>query len=136
MPRAAASCPACPELVEGSKVLTAWAPRRGALDQVSSTRKKDPSFLGKPFFLLMAGLSLYVGHTCNLTNRLFWHRCGFAARHTAARLPIKLVYKEEYSSKQVATIRELQLKSWSRKKKVALINGDLNRLKILSESRD
>ncbi|MDF1525986.1 MAG: GIY-YIG nuclease family protein [bacterium] len=36
--------------------------------------------------------SLYVGHTINLKNRLYWHRCGFTSRYTAVRLSVRLVY--------------------------------------------
>ncbi len=88
------------------------------------------------YILRCSDRSLYVGHTSNLKNRLYWHRCGFASRHTAARLPVRLVFKEGYADEESAVEREHQLKSWSRLKKKALIEGDMARLKTLSKSKD
>jgi putative endonuclease len=80
--------------------------------------------------------SLYVGHTANLKNRLYWYRCGFASLYAAARLPVRLVYSEKYVNQQPAIARELQRKNWSRLEKEALINGDTERLRNLTKSRD
>jgi predicted GIY-YIG superfamily endonuclease len=79
--------------------------------------------------------SLYVGHTGNLDARLRWHRAGAGAGHTAARLPVDLVYREELPSTIEAVSRERQLKRWSAEKKSALIAGDLSRLRQLSRRR-
>ncbi len=45
-------------------------------------------------------------------------------------------YSEKYSSKLKAEQREAQIKNWSRAKKLALIRGDVIKLKELSKSRD
>ena len=50
-------------------------------------------------------------------------------------LPVKLVYKEEFSSIEQAFHRERQLHGWSRAKKEALINEDYELLKQLSKSK-
>ncbi|MEE8546673.1 MAG: GIY-YIG nuclease family protein [bacterium] len=71
-----------------------------------------------------------------METRLKEHNAGRGAPYTSARLPIQLVYKEQFCARWQAERRELQLKNWSRQKKEALINRDLERLKELSKSRD
>jgi predicted GIY-YIG superfamily endonuclease len=43
----------------------------------------------------------------------------------------KLLFKEEFSSRIEATKRESQIKGWTKRKKLALVNGDLSLLKKL-----
>ena len=87
------------------------------------------------YILRCSDRSLYVGRTTNLKNRLFWHYKGFASQYTAQRRPVTLAYSEVFQDEQSAISRELQLKSWFRQKKEALISGDLDKLKRLSKSR-
>jgi putative endonuclease len=79
--------------------------------------------------------TFYVGHTDDVQSRLQWHRAALGAAHTAARLPVDLVYREESTSDAEAIHRERQLKHWSSKKKAALIAGDFASLKRLSQRR-
>jgi putative endonuclease len=79
--------------------------------------------------------TLYVGHTADLDSRIEWHRRGLASNHTSARLPVDLVYSEEYSSLADARARERQLKRWSAHKKLALIAGDLKSLHSLAKRK-
>jgi len=79
--------------------------------------------------------SLYVGHTSDLDSRLEWHRKGLAAKHTSLRLPIELVYSEQFGSLMNARRREHQLKRWSAQKKMALVAGDLHGLHSLARRR-
>ncbi|MBK7886493.1 MAG: GIY-YIG nuclease family protein [Bacteroidetes bacterium] len=67
--------------------------------------------------------SYYTGSTNNLDLRLRQHQNGEGANHTKKRLPVKLVYYEEYERVQDAFYREKQVQGWNRKKKEALING-------------
>ena len=67
--------------------------------------------------------SYYTGSTNNLNLRLQQHQNGQGANHTKRRLPIKLIYYEEYQRVDSAFYREKQVQGWSRKKKEALING-------------
>jgi putative endonuclease len=67
--------------------------------------------------------SYYTGSTIDLVRRLAQHQAGEGANHTRKRLPVKLVYFEEYSRIDEAFYREKQIQGWSRKKKEALING-------------
>ncbi|UCF32227.1 MAG: GIY-YIG nuclease family protein [bacterium] len=91
------------------------------------------------YYVYILGCSdntLYVGHTSNIKNRLFWHRSGFASRHTSARLPVKLVYTEEHPDEGSAINGENQIKRWSGQKILALISDNLDLLRKLSKSRD
>jgi predicted GIY-YIG superfamily endonuclease len=91
-----------------------------------------------PFFVYIlrcADGSFYIGHTCNVLDRLRTHNEGRGAVWTAARLPVALVYQEEYSTEQLAIAREHQLKRWTHAKKFALINGDRAALKSLAKRR-
>lgn len=66
---------------------------------------------------------LYTGVTNDVIRRTFEHRSkfvdGFAEKYHA----YKLVYVEETNSPEDAISREKQIKSWSRKRKVALIES-------------
>ena len=55
----------------------------------------------------------YIGHTENLTIRLDKHNKG-RVKSTKSGKPWKVSYIEEFSSKQEAYKRELQIKSYKR----------------------
>ena len=65
--------------------------------------------------------SIYVGMTSNLPLRVVMHNAGVAARYTARRRPVKLVFKEAHPTRSSAMTRERQLKGWTRTKKEWLI---------------
>ncbi|MBV1821874.1 hypothetical protein KUA25_28030, partial [Bacteroidales bacterium MSK.15.36] len=50
---------------------------------------------------------------------------GKASKYTRARLPIKLVYYEEYEDKISAQKREYEIKQFKRSDKLKLINSKL-----------
>ena len=77
--------------------------------------------------------SYYTGSTNNLDLRLAQHQAGEGANHTKKRLPVKLLYFEEYDRIDAAFCREKQVQGWNRKKKEALINGMPEALKKLAE---
>lgn len=66
--------------------------------------------------------SLYTGWTNNLEKRLKTHSAGKGAKYTKARLPVELVYYEEFEDKIEAMKREYQIKQLSRKEKLELFN--------------
>jgi len=68
--------------------------------------------------------SLYTGWTVDIDNRLKVHNEGKASKYTRARLPVKLVYLEEYNDKIQAQKREWQIKQLTRKEKLGLIGKD------------
>ena len=73
--------------------------------------------------------SYYVGHTTDLEERLKLHSAGQEHGYTSSRLPISLVYVKEFETRDEAFWLERQIKGWSRRKKEALINGDIDLLK-------
>jgi len=77
--------------------------------------------------------SYYTGSTKNLELRLQQHQNGEGSNHTAKRLPIELIYAEEYPRIDWAFEREKQIQGWSRKKKEALIEGRLDELLELAK---
>jgi putative endonuclease len=77
--------------------------------------------------------SYYVGSTKDLEYRLSEHQEGQGAKHTARRLPVKLVYSEEYERVVDAYTREKQIQNWSRAKREALINGNEESLPNLAK---
>lgn len=70
--------------------------------------------------------SLYTGWTNNLEKRLKAHLSGKGAKYTKARLPVELVYYEEFEDKMEAMKREYAIKQFNREKKLRLINTEGN----------
>lgn len=85
------------------------------------------------YILCCSDGSLYVGSTKNLSRRLIQHADGDAAAYTRSRLPITLVYSEEYVRVVDAFRREKQVQNWGRAKRLALIAGDLPAVQALSK---
>lgn len=80
------------------------------------------------YILECSDKSYYVGITPNLKRRINEHQIGKGGTWTKARRPVKLKYAEKLKTRKTAEQREIQLKSWSRKKKEALIKGKVLRL--------
>lgn len=78
--------------------------------------------------------SYYVGSTNNLELRLMQHQNGEGSIYTKTRLPVKLVYFEEFRRIDEAFYREKQVQGWGRKKKEALINAEMEKLPEYSKS--
>lgn len=68
-----------------------------------------------------ADKSLYTGYTTDVKARIRKHNSGKGAKYTRSRLPVKLVYYEEYETKHEAMSREYYIKQMSRKLKLDLI---------------
>jgi putative endonuclease len=88
------------------------------------------------YILECADGSYYTGSTKDLERRLWEHQNGLGANHTAKRLPVKLLYCEEYDRIDDAFYREKQVQGWSRKKKEALMARETNQLHRLAECRN
>ncbi|MBW8244386.1 GIY-YIG nuclease family protein [Muricauda oceani] len=91
---------------------------------------------GYVYILECSDGSYYTGSTIDLENRLKEHQDGRGANHTKKRLPVKLVYVEEYLSIATAFEREKQIQGWSREKKKALIVGEFDALTNLAECKN
>lgn len=77
--------------------------------------------------------SYYVGSTKDLACRLLQHQEGKGAKYTSGRLPVELVYCEEYERVAEAYFREKQVQGWTRRKREALINGTPELLPALAK---
>jgi len=80
--------------------------------------------------------SYYTGSTIDLEKRIREHQDGRGANHTKKRLPVKLVYVEEYTRIDTVFHREKQIQGWSRTKKEALINAKFDILPNLAECKN
>ena len=89
---------------------------------------------GYMYILLCSDGSYYTGSTIDLKRRLEQHQNGEGANHTKKRLPVTLLYFEEYSRIDEAFYREKQIQGWSRKKKEALMEGNADLLPELAKS--
>ena len=89
---------------------------------------------GYMYILECADGSYYTGSTNNLELRLMQHQNGEGANHTKKRLPVKLIYYEEFQRIDEAFYREKQVQGWSRGKKEALITGEYKKLPLLSKN--
>ena len=69
--------------------------------------------------------TLYCGYTNNVEKRLEAHRSGKGAKYTKGRLPLELVYTEEFAEKGDALRREAEIKKLSKKEKLNIIKEGL-----------
>jgi predicted GIY-YIG superfamily endonuclease len=80
----------------------------------------------QPWFCYMLRCSddsLYVGMTNNVPGRVEKHNRGFGPEFTKKRRPVKLIWSQEFADRFLARGREVELKGWSRKKKLQLVAG-------------
>ena len=81
--------------------------------------------------------SYYVGLSRRqyLETRVSEHELGLIPGYTSTRRPVKLVWAEHIPRLVDAIAAERRIKSWSRAKKQALIQGDWDRLRQLAKRR-
>ena len=80
--------------------------------------------------------SYYVGHTDDLARRIAEHESGQIPGYTSTRLPVRLVWSQDFAARIEALESEVRIKKWSRAKKRALAEGDYRRLRTLSRKVD
>ena len=88
------------------------------------------------YILCCADNSYYMGHTDNLEERIARHQSGEIEGYTSTRLPVRLVFSEQFPTREEALTCELQIKGWSRKKKEALMQGDWAEVSRLAHRND
>jgi putative endonuclease len=86
------------------------------------------------YILECADGSYYTGSTWDIEARLYQHQSGIGSNHTKLRLPVKLVFSEEYDRIDEAFAREKQIQGWSHRKKKALIDSNFYGLVRLSKN--
>ena len=96
-------------------------------------RLKTRDFMAWMYILQCSDDSYYVGSTKNLELRFSQHQSGKGSRYTSERLPVQLVYCEEYDRVADAFYREKQVQGWTRRKREALINGSPELLPALAK---
>jgi tRNA/rRNA methyltransferase len=84
------------------------------------------------YLLRCSDRSYYVGHTDDLDARINQHRSGSVPGYTATRLPVELLWSQDFGDRDQAFAAERQIKGWSRAKKEALIAGDYDLLRVLA----
>ena len=67
--------------------------------------------------------TLYCGYTNDVKKRFETHQSGKGAKYTRGRLPLELVYSEEFETKSAAMKRECEIKKMSREMKLKIIKG-------------
>ena len=80
--------------------------------------------------------SHYTGSTTNLEQRIHEHNFRKYDNYTSTRLPVELVYSQQFANINDAIVAERQIKGWSRRKKKALVNGDFDLLHSLAECKN
>ena len=88
------------------------------------------------YMLHCRGGAYYVGHTDHLEYRIGQHQSGLIAGYTADRLPVTLVWSQEFPTRIEALEAERRIKGWSRAKKMALIRGDWDKISTLAKGKD
>lgn len=64
--------------------------------------------------------TFYCGYTNNIDERVKTHNEGKGAKYTKSRLPVKLIYFEEFRTKSEAMKREAAIKKLTREEKMIL----------------
>ncbi len=113
------ACPEAPRRVEG--------PRTGGQSCEQFREASEPETENMSFWVYIlrcADNSYYTGHTDNLEERIAKHQAGEVEGYTSTRLPVSLLFSEEFPTREEALACERQIKGWSRRKKEALMRGD------------
>ena len=75
------------------------------------------------YILKCSDNTLYTGWTTSLEKRIKVHNSGKGAKYTRVRLPVEIVYFEEFEDKKEAMRREYAIKQLSRQEKLKLIDN-------------
>ena len=84
------------------------------------------SGLNYTYILKCSDDTLYTGWTNDIKERVHTHNTGNGAKYTKSRLPVRLMYWEVFKTKSEALKRECQIKKYTRKQKLTLIEGEDN----------
>jgi len=87
------------------------------------------------YILECSDKSYYIGVTSSLEKRLHQHNVGYDEKaYTYKRRPVYLNWFQNFVEPNLAIRKEKQLKGWSRKKKMALIDKDWDKLIAYSKN--
>jgi putative endonuclease len=65
--------------------------------------------------------SLYTGITTDVRRRFEEHSSGRGGRYTRSKVVTRILYTELHPDRSSALKREAEIKSWNRKRKLALV---------------
>lgn len=90
-----------------------------------------------PFMYILecADRTTYVGSTWDLEKRFWEHQSGEGSAYTRCRLPVRLLYCEQFDRIEDAFRREKQMQGWGRAKRLALVHLRGETLPGLSKKR-
>lgn len=77
------------------------------------------------YILLCGDGTYYTGATLDWERRLKEHQQGKAARYTRARLPVQIIYLEEWPTLSEAMKRESEIKKLKRPQKEEIIASSI-----------
>ena len=94
-------------------------------------------YLYHVYILKCSDSSYYTGITNSIHRRLEEHQKGKDTEcYTYGRRPLTLEFQQEFNNVLQAISFEKKIKGWSKAKKRALIEGNVDMLRILSECRN
>ena len=67
--------------------------------------------------------AIYVGITNDVALRVEKHNRGLGPEFTKKRRPVELIWNQEFLDRFAVREKEVQLKGWNRKKKLALVGA-------------
>src|SRR5690606_28827606 len=82
--------------------------------------------MGHVYILRCADGTFYVGSTKNLPLRIEQHGAGMGSSYTRRRLPVELVWSQEFSRIDEAFAWEKRIQGWSHAKRAAFTEGGLD----------
>jgi len=81
--------------------------------------------------------SYYIGHTDDIEKRISEHITGtYPCCYTRSRLPVIVVFVQNFETREEAFLAERQIKGWSKAKKEALIKKDWNKVSLLAKRKN
>lgn len=87
------------------------------------------------YMLHCNGGRLYIGHTDDLERRIAQHINGAIPGFTRDFQPVKLIWSQEFSTREEAKLAEKRIKGWRREKKLALVRDDWARISMLAKAK-
>ena len=89
---------------------------------------------GYVYIIKCCDKSYYTDVSNDPDRRFVEHQKGIGSKYTKSRRPLELVWVSEEMDIMSAIENEKKIKGWRRKKKEAIINGQWNRLPVLSKA--
>jgi putative endonuclease len=82
--------------------------------------------MGYVYILRCSDRTLYVGSTIDLDRRLAQHQAGQGSAYTRRRLPVEMLWSEEFARIDDAFAWEKRIQGWSHAKRMAFVEGGLD----------